>query len=83
MSDNVKVVIKLALRFSVILLTAQILRRFVVLLIECSIYAWDNYNDSCLSLIFAVLVAVADLIDGKLFGPPSVIDTVFPKLRGQ
>lgn len=76
-------IVKLVLRFAIILLTAELLQKFVVLLVYCSIYAWDEYNKSCLTLMFAVLVTVADVIDRYVFGPPSVLDILIEKLKGE
>lgn len=76
-------VLKLVLRFALILLTAEILLKLVVLLVECAEYAWTDHHQQCRNLLFAVLVGVSDFIDGGLFGKPSVFDTVVNKLKGK
>ncbi len=83
MLTNILPVIKLVFRFAVILLTAELLLKFVVLLIACAEYAWNDHNQPCRSILFALLVAGSDAIDGVLFGKPSVFDTVIAKLKGQ
>ena len=74
--------LKLVLRFAVILLTAELLLKFVVLLIACTEYAWTDHNEHCRSLLSAILVCCSDLLDGVLFGKPSVFDTIIDKLKG-
>lgn len=75
--------LKLVFRFTLILLTAELLLKFVVLLIVCAEYAWTDHNEHCRSLLFAMLVCAGDYIDGALFGKPSVFDTVLNKLKGK
>jgi hypothetical protein len=75
--------LKLVLRFVIVLLTAELLLKFVVLLIACAEYAWADHNGHCRTLLFALLVAGSDLLDGVLFGKPSVFDTIIEKIKGK
>jgi hypothetical protein len=83
MHENVTAAVKLLLRFGAILLTAQILQKLVIVLVECSVYAWNLYHEECLSMAFVLCCIGADYLDGIIFKGPSVIDTVISKLRGQ